>query len=172
MSREPSSHHNSSTAPSEPAHAHRPHAARASASRLERGVLRQLSQLRGGRITLRLPSSGEHEVGYPDGDDLRATVTVHDRRFFRELAFGGSLGAAEAYLQGLWETDDLVTLIRIFCRNLDQPDAIDGLWSRVALAAARMMHWVARNSRRGARRNIARTTTSATSSSSCSSTRR
>lgn len=122
---------------------------------LQRTVLKQLQRLTGGELELRLPAGDSVAAGEPTADGLCATVTIRDDRCFRELAFGGSLGAAEAFLQGLWETDDLVALIRIFCRNLEGPDAIDGLWSRWALTAARCVHWLSRNSRRGSRRNIA-----------------
>jgi cyclopropane-fatty-acyl-phospholipid synthase len=123
--------------------------------RLQQIVLTQLSKIQGGLITVRLPGGGAVTVGTPASDELHVSVTISSEQCFREIAFGGSLGAAEAYLQGLWETDDLVTLMRIFSRNLDRPETIDSWWSRIGLAAARFVHWMARNSRRGSRRNIA-----------------
>src|SRR5262249_17274063 len=48
---------------------------------------------------------------------LNATVRVHDPRFYGEVAFGGSIGAGEAYMQGCWSTDDLTALMRILLQN-------------------------------------------------------
>ncbi|MEZ6055748.1 MAG: cyclopropane-fatty-acyl-phospholipid synthase family protein [Planctomycetaceae bacterium] len=129
--------------------------ANANLSRLARGVLSQLAKLRGGQILLVLPNGSHVTLGTPSDDGLEATVTVHQERFFREVALGGSLGAAEAYLQQLWDVDDLVALIRIFCRNLDQPTATEGLIARLAMTGMRLLHWMSRNTRRGSRRNIA-----------------
>jgi cyclopropane-fatty-acyl-phospholipid synthase len=82
------------------------------------------------------------------------TVTIHRRRTARRLALGGSLGFAEAFMEGDWECSDLTQLILLAIANerqlgLDK----DGIW------AVRMMnrvwHFLHRNSRRGSRRNIA-----------------
>jgi len=112
-------------------------------------------QITGGRITLRLPGGTQLDVGTPGEDALHATVTIHDERFFRELAFGGQLGAAEAFLQQLWSADDLVTLIRIFSRNLDRHSVIESWWSRLAMGGMRLLHWMSRNTKHGSRKNIA-----------------
>ena len=49
---------------------------------------------------------------------FQAEVHVHDPRFYRHLALGGNLGGAEAFIRGYWDCDDLVSLVRIFCRHL------------------------------------------------------
>ena len=122
---------------------------------LARRVMDALGDLRDGVIDLTLPNGTQHRLGATATDGLTARVEVHDRSFFREVAFGGSLGASEAYLQSLWDCDDLTTLLRIFCRNLDRMNGIErGLarWGRWLAAAA---HRLAHNSRQGSRRNIA-----------------
>ena len=53
----------------------------------------------------------------PADADLRATVTVHDPAAWRG-PLRGSVGLGEGYVDGLWETDDLVSLIRIAAREL------------------------------------------------------
>lgn len=48
--------------------------------------------------------------------DLR----VHDRRFYRRVLAGGSLGLGESYMDGWWDCDDLVELFaRIGAANLE-----------------------------------------------------
>jgi cyclopropane-fatty-acyl-phospholipid synthase len=80
---------------------------------------------------------------------------VHDPRFWAEVAWGGSVGAGEAYMLGYWSADDLTALLRILAVN---EDVMDGLEGGLALASAplrRLLHWRARNTREGSRRNIA-----------------
>lgn len=116
-------------------------------------VVSRLAQLRGGQ--LRLVEDGREETfGQPADDGLSAEVHVLDGRCFRHLLFGGSLGAAEAFIRGQWTTPDLTALIRIFCRNLDSSSTDSG-WAKLGGWAARLWHLLRRNSRRGSRRNIA-----------------
>jgi len=118
-------------------------------------VLGGLSNLRHGQIQLNCPSGFSLHVGTAAEDDLRTCVTIHEDRCLREIALGGSLGAAETYLQGLWSTSDLVALLRIFCRNMDELTRMDTGFAAATAFAARVLHRFARNSTRGSRRNIA-----------------
>ncbi len=86
---------------------------------------------------------------------LSATIRIHDPRFYSEVAFGGSIGAGEAYMQGFWSTDDLTAAMRILLQNREVLDGMEtGLASLVA-PLQRGLHWASRNSRKGSRRNIA-----------------
>ncbi len=86
---------------------------------------------------------------------LAATVRVHDPRFYTELAFGGSIGAGEAYMSGYWSTDDLTAVIRVLISNMSVVDGMEGGLARLGAPLRKALHWAARNSRRGSRRNIA-----------------
>ena len=46
------------------------------------------------------------------GDPLYATVTIRDQRFYKKAAFGGTLGVADAFIQGWWTCDNLTDLHR------------------------------------------------------------
>ena len=99
-------------------------------------------------------------------------VSIRDPRFYRRLVFGGSLGAAEAYIRGYWTCDDLVDLVRIFCRNaalaagLERGPAADvsARWPRLATGCGATR-------RREAVATSPPTTIWATTSSRCSSMR-
>ena len=89
-------------------------------------------------------------------EELSVTVVVHHPRFYFMVAFYGTIGAGEAYMSGYWNTDDLVTLIRIFARNIHQVEVMDG-------SAINFLMWVDlfnsrlnSNTPRGSRKNIAR----------------
>ncbi len=85
---------------------------------------------------------------------LNETVRVHDSRFYSEMAFGGSIGAGEAYMQGYWSTDDLTAVMRIILQNRDVLDGMETGWARLTAPVRRALHWAARNTRGGSRRNI------------------
>lgn len=126
---------------------------------LERGarkaVLSRLAGLRQGQLVVKekdqIHTFGRRSRHFP----LRATVTVHDPRFYRELAFGGSIGAGEAYMQGYWSCNDLTNAVRILLRN---QAVLEGMETGLAWLSAplhKLFHWVHRNTQKGSRRNIA-----------------
>ena len=47
----------------------------------------------------------------------RVSVQVHDEDF-GYMGLGGSIGAGQSYFLGLWDTDDLVDLVRILNQSL------------------------------------------------------
>jgi cyclopropane-fatty-acyl-phospholipid synthase len=109
--------------------------------------------VRHGRIEL---VEGGRRRGFgPAGADLRATVTVRDPRAWRG-PLRGSVGLGEGYVDGLWETDDLVALIRIAARELRDLDGLRGAVARPRGALHRLRHLVPENTRPGARANISR----------------
>ncbi|MEO8849020.1 MAG: cyclopropane-fatty-acyl-phospholipid synthase family protein [Casimicrobiaceae bacterium] len=119
-----------------------------------RSVLDRLTAIRSGR--LRLVDGGTERTFGEAGLEcpLCASVYVHDPRFYSELAFGGSIGAGEAYMQGYWSTDDLTALVRILLRNRDVLDGMEGGFARVTKPMQKVLHWLNRNTRDGSRRNI------------------
>ena len=117
-------------------------------------VWRRLESLVEGRVTV--DDGGQcREFGRSGDGSLAATIAVRDPRFYRHLVLGGSLGAAEAYIRGYWTCDDLVSLVRIFCRNAAAASGLEGGLARVLSPLARMAHWLRRNTLSGSRRNIA-----------------
>ncbi len=122
---------------------------------LRRRLIDALSNLRG-RIRLD-DAQGSVELGAPggDGDTLSVRLRVHDPAFYRRLAFGGSVGAGEAYMDGLWDCDDLVGLMRLLVRNRALLDAMETGPARIAGTAMKAWHALRRNTLDGSRRNIA-----------------
>jgi cyclopropane-fatty-acyl-phospholipid synthase len=89
------------------------------------------------------------------GATLRACVRVHDPVFYRRVALNGSVGAAEGYMDGLWDCDDLVALVRILLRNRERLDAMERGTARLGAAVMRAWAALRRNTHAGSRRNIA-----------------
>jgi cyclopropane-fatty-acyl-phospholipid synthase len=114
-------------------------------------VLLLLGRVRGGRIEV--VGEGRRRGFGPADAELRATVTIRDPAAWR-APLRGSLGLGEGYVEGLWETDDLVALIRIAARELRDPGLLRRLVARLRGLLHRARGLVPGNSREGARRNI------------------
>jgi len=120
----------------------------------ERAVRTRLARLEEGSIAVD-DEAVVARFGRDTADGLRAEVRVHDRRFWSEIAFGGSIGVGEAFMHGYWSTDDLTALVRIMLRNRTVLDGMDAGLARLTAPLQKALHFAARNTRRGSRRNIA-----------------
>jgi cyclopropane-fatty-acyl-phospholipid synthase len=113
----------------------------------------RLARLRQGRLRL-------HEDGrvFDFGDlgrPVDASLTVLDPALYAEVALGGSVGAGESYLLGHWRSDDLTAVLRLLLRNRDALDAMESGLARLSAPLRGVAHALRRNTRTGARRNIA-----------------
>lgn len=87
--------------------------------------------------------------------DITASAVIHDARFYLDVLFKGSLGAAESYMKGYWSTDNLTNVIRLFTANADLMNRrLDGGWSRVTAPIMRVYHRLRKNTQKGSRKNI------------------
>lgn len=112
----------------------------------------RLAKLQHGHLTL---VSAFGEISFGSHSDLAVTLVIHDADVFERLATGGSLGAADTFMEGLWECDDLVALVRLLVRNRDLLDAMETGLARLGGTFLRAWHAMRRNTRKGSRANIA-----------------
>lgn len=119
----------------------------------KRAVEKRLEQMRDGRLTVEQPDGTTKAFGLGDGPAV--TVRIHDEDFYESLAFGGHLGAAEAYVSGFWSTDDLTSLVRLFLRNRDVLEDLETGFAELARPLRALAHALKRNTRSGSRANIA-----------------
>ncbi len=105
---------------------------------------------------------GHLSVTLPDGTRLAAKGhlpgAVGELRILRwralaRLLSGGDVGFAEAYVDGDWDTPDLVAFLTLCSENLDKLTRI-GEASLPVRLARRLLMLARRNSRAGSRRNI------------------
>ncbi|QDC45359.1 class I SAM-dependent methyltransferase [Methylophilus medardicus] len=117
-------------------------------------VLSRLSGLRKGQLIL-IDGSERHVFGRLDAGDLQATITVHDPRFYGEIAFGGSIGAGEAYMLGYWQADTLTNVVRLMVLNQSVMDTLEGGYQWFTKPLLKVFHWLNSNSEAGSQKNIA-----------------
>jgi cyclopropane-fatty-acyl-phospholipid synthase len=111
-----------------------------------------LTRTRGGQIEV--VEDGRSRTYGETGTGLHATVHVNDPAAWRGLLHG-SIGLGEGYVDGLWETDDLVALIQIAARSLgNQHRGVSAAVSQARSAFHRLRGLVPENTRNGARANI------------------
>jgi cyclopropane-fatty-acyl-phospholipid synthase len=97
--------------------------------------------------------------GAPDSDPrtggaLTSHLDVHDWSFFGALIHGGSPGIGQSYIDGHWDADDLVALVRIVIANRSALQQFTTPMLARAIAD-RVAHTARGNRRAQARRNIA-----------------
>jgi cyclopropane-fatty-acyl-phospholipid synthase len=88
-------------------------------------------------------------------DGTPVTVSVHHPRAYRATFFGGTVGSAEAYMDGLWSCDDLPALIRAFAVSPDAHQGLEGGLATLTRPVRALYRLSRRNTLRGSRRNIA-----------------
>lgn len=120
-----------------------------------RMVLKRLSCLEDGVVHLMDPREKFTFGSYTEQFPVSASVRVYQPRFYSRIALGGSIGAAESYMDGDWATDDLPSLCRILARNNATLDAMDRRLSDIQAPFLKAYHWFNKNSRNGSRKNIA-----------------
>ncbi|MCW8107416.1 cyclopropane-fatty-acyl-phospholipid synthase family protein [Alteromonas ponticola] len=112
-----------------------------------------LSQIEFGEITIEEQGVEVASFGYPDRG-LRACVNILSPHAYRHLLLGGSVASGETYMNGLWTSPDLTSVIRIFARNLPMLDQWEQKFKWLTLPYWKIQHFMNRNSQHQAKRNI------------------
>ena len=120
---------------------------------LRQRMHQQLAGFGHGQLVIQDPL-GTLQVGQADSGPS-VTLQIHDPGFYRALATHGSVGAGQAYMDGLWQCSDLVALIQLLVRNRDLLDGMETGSARLGGLAMKALHALRRNTRQGSRRNIA-----------------
>ena len=96
-----------------------------------------------------------HEFGSLETDEPRATIFVKNPSFYKQVAFGGTIGAGEAYMAGHFECSDLTAAVQLLLRNRHVLDGMDSSATRITAPFHKVFHWLHRNTRGGSKDNIA-----------------
>ena len=117
---------------------------------MRRAVWRALGAIETGTVVIS-DSLGARTFG---GGAPVARVRVRDPAFYRRVVFGGSTGAGESYMDGQWDCDDLVALVRIMARNRHALEGVEGPLTAPLAWLDAAAHRLRRNTVRGSGRNV------------------
>ncbi len=122
--------------------------------RFSRMTLRSsLVRLERGQVVLEHSGKSER-FGDLEQTELSGHVQVNSPKFYRRLITGGALGAAESYLDGEWESEELTDLFRVLLQNERVLQRFQGPLSVFSRIGNQIRHLRNRNSKAGSRRNI------------------
>ena len=85
---------------------------------------------------------------------IKGKLIIHDISVYRDLVKGGSIGAAEAFIDGKWSSPDLTNVIRIFAKAQQETDSLEKNKSWMNKIKGAVNHWQNRNTQSGSKRNI------------------
>jgi len=120
----------------------------------KRIVFSLLERLGQGFVKLR---DGDCDYRFGDAQsNLTAEIDIHDAKAYRRILWGGGIGAAEAYVEGLWSTPNLTSVTQLFARNLHALRKHEQRYGWLTNVVGRAKHHlVNRNSKSASRTNIA-----------------
>jgi cyclopropane-fatty-acyl-phospholipid synthase len=125
----------------------------------ENVVVNALCKMSKGFLNLTLPSGENLQIGDPNSNQ-KANLEIKDARFFKCVVLYGDIGFGEAYVNGLWETDNITNVIKWILLNLENAPSVSG--SKVKTLGLNLFKWLNRiyhnnrsNSITGSQKNIA-----------------
>lgn len=97
---------------------------------------------------------GERKHFGPKDARIQAAVRILDPAAYVQLVFGGDIGAGEAFMDGLWESDDLESVVRAFICDDSLLSHVEGGLAGLTQPLYQLLHRRRHNSKDQARRNI------------------
>lgn len=85
---------------------------------------------------------------------LQGRVIIHDPRCYKKILLGGSIGAGEAYIEGLWSSPDLTKVIQVLGRERQALNKLDKSFARVMSIPSWIYHKARKNTQAGSKKNI------------------
>jgi cyclopropane-fatty-acyl-phospholipid synthase len=123
---------------------------------LPRAVRRALGFVIGlehGTLAITLPTGERFRIEGQTREPV-ADLEIHSYNFIGNVIRHGDIGVAESYFDGHWTSSDVTRFLELFCYNERIiHERIDG--NPLARFLMRVKHWLHRNTKRQAQRNIA-----------------
>ncbi|UCH22048.1 MAG: class I SAM-dependent methyltransferase, partial [Deltaproteobacteria bacterium] len=119
-----------------------------------KAILSLLKRLVHGKVTI-IENHYRYNFGeQSDKSSLQAVITVQHPQLYTRIFFGGSIGAAEAYMDGLWKADDLTMVMRILVLNQKAFEDMEKGLARLTVPLYKFYHFLRKNTKKGSRENI------------------
>ena len=121
----------------------------------KRQILQRLENIQSAELIINDPEGKTHLGNANAENTILARIEFKDMQCYQDIALGGSNAAAETYIQGRWQTDNLTNVIRVMARNAELIDQIDNGIAAMTVWFLRKWHEKNKNSLTGSRKNIA-----------------
>ena len=116
-------------------------------------ALRAAAHLPRGTLTITTPDLRVFKVGGKQtGPD--ASLVLHNWNLPRRALSGGTIGVAESYMDGDWDSPDVTTFLELFVVNDQVGESIAGGSNWFVNSVQRLRHWLNENTRSRSRKNI------------------
>ncbi|MCO6052050.1 cyclopropane-fatty-acyl-phospholipid synthase family protein [Mesorhizobium sp. RP14(2022)] len=116
-------------------------------------VLRALIGLPVGSLRVTVPNGASFTVG-GRAPGPAAEVRLKNWRLPGRAFAGGTIGLAESYIDGDWDSPDVTSFLELFVRNEKHGEELAGGASWLLTVLQRVRHWLNENTVKGSRRNI------------------
>ncbi|MEO5323728.1 cyclopropane-fatty-acyl-phospholipid synthase [Mesorhizobium sp. CC13] len=110
-------------------------------------------QLPKGSLTVKIPDGRSVLVG-GKAPGPAAEIVLHNWNLPGRAFSGGTIGLAESYIDGDWESPDVTTFLELFVVNTEIGEKVAGSANWLLNAVQRVRHWLHDNTRTGSKRNI------------------
>ncbi|CAN5218204.1 cyclopropane-fatty-acyl-phospholipid synthase family protein [soil metagenome] len=121
-------------------------------------VLKFLSKMDNGCLYLTLPDGRETTIGNGEGN-ISASININSDEFYKRVILFGDIGFGEAYVDGLWDTDNITNVIKWVLHNIENAPGVSG--SKTQTLALNLLKWLNKlshfkraNTIDGSRKNI------------------
>lgn len=118
----------------------------------EKAFLKLLDRIKIGEIKVTFPS-GITKIFQGDQQGPKAEMVIKDMSWFTQTARSGDIGFGESYMQGKWDTPDLIELIKFFIVN-KKSYAKMTTGHPVVKKVMLFLHKLNANTKKGSKRNI------------------
>ncbi len=116
-------------------------------------VFSKLQSLREGLIVVIDPIERK-SFGNSAEKNLKATLEIHDLKFYSKIAFGGTIGVGEAFMDGDWSCEEIPMLVRIILRNQNFLKEFESGLGALTGPIHRLVHRFRPNCKNGMQKNI------------------
>ena len=106
-----------------------------------------------GTLTVHTPEGLALKVG-GNGPGPDAVVVLKNWNLPGRAFAGATIGVAESYMDGDWESPDVTAFLELFVVNEDAGESVAGGANWLLTTIQRLRHWLNENTRSGSKRNI------------------
>jgi cyclopropane-fatty-acyl-phospholipid synthase len=119
----------------------------------KRLAIEAAAQIKTGSLKVMFADGEVRSFGRP-GDKPCASIRVLNDTFFARLVTGGEIAFGESYMDGLWQTPDLTSVLMLGILNRRHASPLMKRLNDASRFASRRLHLSRRNTHDGSRKNI------------------